>query len=67
MRKDDIMTTTKTTLPTKQLGQSDLRITSIGYGAWAIGGNDWEFGWGQQADQDSIAAIHRSLDLGVNW
>lgn len=61
------MTATNTALPTKTLGQSDLRITSIGYGAWAIGGGNWEFGWGQQDDQDSIAAIHRALDLGVNW
>jgi aryl-alcohol dehydrogenase-like predicted oxidoreductase len=51
----------------KQLGNSDLHITPIGYGAWAIGGGDWEFGWGSQEDQDSIDAIHRALDLGVNW
>ncbi len=61
------MTVTNIALPTKALGQSDLHITSIGYGAWAIGGNGWEFGWGRQEDQDSIAAIHRALDLGMNW
>lgn len=61
------MTATNTTLPTKTLGNSDLQITAIGYGAWAIGGNNWEFGWGKQDDQASIAAIHRALDLGVNW
>ena len=54
-------------MQTKQLGSSDLQITPIGYGAWAIGGGDWAFGWGSQVDQDSIAAIHRALDLGVNW
>ncbi|WP_088894572.1 aldo/keto reductase [Leptolyngbya ohadii] len=54
-------------MPTRPLGDSDLHITPIGYGAWAIGGGNWEFGWGHQEDQDSIAAIHRALDLGVNW
>jgi len=56
-----------TTLPMRQLGNSDLQITAIGLGAWAIGGGDWEFGWGGQDDRDSIAAIHRALELGVNW
>jgi aryl-alcohol dehydrogenase-like predicted oxidoreductase len=54
-------------MQTKQLGNSDLHITPVGYGAWAIGGGGWEFGWGHQEDEDSIAAIHRALDLGVNW
>jgi aryl-alcohol dehydrogenase-like predicted oxidoreductase len=49
------------------LGNSDLQITPIGFGAWAIGGGNWEYGWGPQEDNDSIAAIHRALDLGVNW
>jgi aryl-alcohol dehydrogenase-like predicted oxidoreductase len=53
-------------MTTKLLGNSDLNITPIGFGAWAIGG-DWEFGWGAQDDKDSIAAIHRALDLGINW
>lgn len=57
----------QSTMQTRPLGNSDLHITPIGYGAWAIGGGDWEFGWGPQEDQDSMAAIHRSLDLGVNW
>jgi aryl-alcohol dehydrogenase-like predicted oxidoreductase len=52
---------------TRQLGNSDFQITTIGFGAWAIGGGNWEFGWGPQDDQESIAAIHRALDLGVNW
>ena len=54
-------------LETKKLGNSDLDITRIGFGAWAIGGGDWAFAWGPQDDADSIAAIHRSLDLGINW
>jgi aryl-alcohol dehydrogenase-like predicted oxidoreductase len=44
-----------------------MQLTPIGFGAWAIGGGGWQFGWGHQEDQDSIAAIHRSLDAGVNW
>jgi aryl-alcohol dehydrogenase-like predicted oxidoreductase len=52
---------------TRQLGNSDFQITTIGFGAWAIGGGNWEFGWGPQDDQESIAAIHRALDLGINW
>jgi len=52
---------------TKQLGNSDLFITPIGFGAWAIGGGGWEFAWGAQDDQDSIAAIQEALDAGINW
>jgi aryl-alcohol dehydrogenase-like predicted oxidoreductase len=52
---------------TGKLGNSDLQITPVGYGAWAIGGSGWQFGWGSQDDKESIAAIHRSLELGVNW
>jgi aryl-alcohol dehydrogenase-like predicted oxidoreductase len=54
-------------MKTKQLGNSDLFITSVGYGSWAIGGSGWQFAWGKQNDDDSVAAIHRALDLGVNW
>jgi aryl-alcohol dehydrogenase-like predicted oxidoreductase len=54
-------------MQTRKLGNSDLHITPIGYGAWAIGGSGWQFAWGSQDDNDSIAAIHRSLELGVNW
>ena len=50
----------------RKLGNSDLAITPIGFGAWAVGG-PWQFGWGEQSDRDSIAAIHRALKLGVNW
>jgi aryl-alcohol dehydrogenase-like predicted oxidoreductase len=51
----------------RTLGNSDLHLSPIGFGAWALGGGDWQFGWGSQDDNDSIAAIHRALDLGVNW
>lgn len=51
----------------RQLGTSNLKITPIGFGAWAIGGGGWEFAWGNQDDRDSIAAIHRALETGVNW
>jgi hypothetical protein len=54
-------------MKTKQLGNSDLFITPVGYGSWAIGGSGWQFAWGKQNDDDSIAAIHRALELGVNW
>jgi aryl-alcohol dehydrogenase-like predicted oxidoreductase len=49
------------------LGKSDLRLTPIGFGAWAIGGGDWQYSWGPQDDADSVGAIHRALDLGINW
>ena len=51
----------------KQLGNSDLHLSPIGFGAWAIGGGDWAFAWGPQDDNDSVAAIHKALDLGINW
>jgi aryl-alcohol dehydrogenase-like predicted oxidoreductase len=51
----------------KRLGNSDLDLTPIGIGAWAMGGGGWKFGWGPQDDSQSIAAIHAALDLGVNW
>src|SRR6267378_2965012 len=52
---------------TRKLGNSNMDITPVGFGAWALGGGGWQFGWGPQDDNDSIAAIHRSLELGVNW
>jgi aryl-alcohol dehydrogenase-like predicted oxidoreductase len=51
----------------RQLGKSDLFISSIGLGAWAMGGGNWAHGWGHQDDNDSISAIHRAIDLGINW
>ena len=54
-------------MQTRKLGNSDLQITPIGIGAWAMGGGDWAFSWGPQEDSQSIAAIHAALDAGVNW
>jgi aryl-alcohol dehydrogenase-like predicted oxidoreductase len=54
-------------MKTRHLGNSDLEITPIGIGAWAMGGGDWAFSWGRQVDKESIAAIHAALDAGVNW
>lgn len=51
----------------RKLGNSDFEITKIGFGAWAIGGSGWEYGWGKQDDLKSIQAIHKALDMGVNW
>ena len=53
-------------MQTRQLGNSDLHITPIGFGAWAIGG-PWKWGWGSQDDKASVDTIHRALDLGINW
>jgi len=52
-------------LPRRQLGSSDLSITTVGFGAWAAGGGDWSFGWGPQDDADSIAAMRRALRHGT--
>jgi aryl-alcohol dehydrogenase-like predicted oxidoreductase len=57
----------RTQLATTELGATGLRITRVGFGAWAIGGGGWEFGWGAQDDGESIAAIEHALDHGVNW
>jgi aryl-alcohol dehydrogenase-like predicted oxidoreductase len=54
-------------METKQLGSSDMHITRLGVGAWAMGGGDWAFGWGPQDDQDSIAAIRAAIEAGMNW
>jgi aryl-alcohol dehydrogenase-like predicted oxidoreductase len=54
-------------MDTRRLGNSDLHITRVGFGAWALGGSGWAFAWGQQEDFDSIAAIHAALDRGINW
>jgi aryl-alcohol dehydrogenase-like predicted oxidoreductase len=50
-----------------ELGSTGMEITRVGFGAWAVGGGGFEWSWGAQEDEDSVAAIHRSLDLGVNW
>jgi aryl-alcohol dehydrogenase-like predicted oxidoreductase len=57
----------QTRLKTGELGSTGMEITRIGFGAWAIGGGGWQYGWGPQQDEESIAAIHKALDSGVNW
>lgn len=54
-------------MQTRQLGNSDLQITPLGVGAWAMGGAGWAFSWGAQDDNASIGAIHAALDKGINW
>ncbi len=54
-------------LPTCPLGSSGLQITRLGFGAWAIGGGGWSFGWGPQDDADSLATMRHALELGINW
>src|ERR1019366_2058149 len=54
-------------MQTKQLGNSDMHITPMGIGAWAMGGGGWAFAWGPQDDRLSVAAIHAALDRGINW
>jgi len=54
-------------MQTRQLGNSDLQITAIGYGAWAIGGSGWEAAWGAQDDGEAVAAIQAAIDAGINW
>ncbi len=51
----------------RKLGYSDLYLTTVGFGAWAVGGGNWDWGWGQQDDKESIEAIHKAIDLGINW
>ncbi len=57
----------KQAMKKKKLGNSDMELTPIGFGSWAIGGDNWQFSWGPQDDNDSIAAIHKALDLDINW
>ena len=52
---------------TTALGGTGMDITRVGFGAWAIGGGGWDWAWGGQDDDESVAAIRRALDLGVNW
>jgi aryl-alcohol dehydrogenase-like predicted oxidoreductase len=54
-------------LERRTLGTTDLEITTVGFGAWAVGGGDWAYGWGPQDDTSSIAAIRHAVDRGVNW
>jgi aryl-alcohol dehydrogenase-like predicted oxidoreductase len=57
----------RTRLKSATLGRTGLEITRVGLGAWAIGGGGYDWGWGTQDDEDSIAAIHHAVELGVNW
>jgi aryl-alcohol dehydrogenase-like predicted oxidoreductase len=54
-------------MQTRPFGNTDMDITPIGFGSWAIGGGNWEFAWGPQDEREAIAAIERSVDLGMNW
>ena len=54
-------------METRKLGNTDMHITSIGFGSWAIGGSNWAYGWGAQDDGDAVGAIERALELGINW
>jgi aryl-alcohol dehydrogenase-like predicted oxidoreductase len=54
-------------MQTRKLGYTDLYLTTVGLGTWAMGGGGWSFGWGPQDDADSVAAVQRALDLGINW
>jgi aryl-alcohol dehydrogenase-like predicted oxidoreductase len=56
-----------TSLPTARLGWTDMELTRVGFGAWAIGGGGWAFAWGSQDDAESIAAIRAAVESGVNW
>ena len=54
-------------LDTRSLGYTGEQLTGVGLGTWAIGGGDWQYGWGPQEDRESVAAIRRALDVGINW
>ena len=54
-------------MKTRKLGWTDIELSTIGLGTWAIGGSGWQFSWGPQDDQESIKTIYRALDMGVNW
>ncbi|CFP68492.1 aldo/keto reductase [Bordetella pertussis] len=56
-----------TSFPTQRLGATDMRITRVGFGAWAIGGPGWSVGWGAQDDGESIRAIRHAVNRGINW
>src|SRR5690349_13449136 len=54
-------------LEKRRLGTTDLRLSTLGFGSWAIGGADWAYGWGPQDDESSVATIVRAVSGGVNW
>ena len=53
-------------IATRRLGTTDMSITRVGFGSWAVGG-DWAVGWGNQDDKDSVAAIRHAVSRGINW
>jgi aryl-alcohol dehydrogenase-like predicted oxidoreductase len=63
----DMTLASRGTLPRTRLGRTDMEITRVGFGAWAIGGGDWIFGWGEQDDRSSVAAIRHAVERGINW
>lgn len=67
MGKEILVANRLTHLQSHQLGKTDMHITPVGFGSWAIGGGGWVYGWGPQDDHESIAAIHHAIDLGINW
>jgi len=67
VEKEPAMSNTFQNLPTVRLGRTDMDVTRVGFGSWAVGGDDWAVGWGHQEDTDSIAAIRHAVRVGVNW
>ena len=67
MATTPLKTESESSFATRQLGNSDMHLTAVGFGAWAIGGGDWQFAWGHQEDDESVEAIERSIELGINW
>jgi aryl-alcohol dehydrogenase-like predicted oxidoreductase len=67
LTQSSTQTTQASPFEKRRLGNSALYITPIGYGAWAIGGGNWEFAWGSQDDNESVATIERAIDSGINW
>ena len=57
----------KSTVEIRQLGNSDLHLTCLGFGSWAIGGGDWAFGWGDQDENEAVQAIVAAVENGINW
>src|SRR4051812_34566617 len=55
------------TLEKRRLGTTNLHITGLGFGSWALGGADWAYGWGPQDDETSVATILHAVSRGVNW
>jgi aryl-alcohol dehydrogenase-like predicted oxidoreductase len=66
--QSEVMTsTTDQNLTTTPFGTTDMAITRVGFGAWAVGGGDWAFAWGPQDDDEAIAAIRHAVESGINW